>query len=257
MIDDKHQMRYALQALAALNYFTGDWAQMRSHAEQHLTIARELGATEGIADALWQMGAAACGSGDHELGRLLFEQSLELGRKENLPNIIAFALSSLARLARLDGDYARAKVLYMESAQIRRQMGFRSGLANTLLNLGQVVLHERDSVQAGALFEESLAIFREFTDIEGQVDSLAGFAGVAGVAGKQEHATQLFGATEAAYETLDSEMSTLAHMVYDPIIATVREQLGEVTFDAAWAEGRKMTLEQAVEYALETEGVNE
>jgi hypothetical protein len=32
----------------------------------------------------------------------------------------------------------------------------------------------------------------------------------------------------------------------------VRAQLDEATFNAAWAEGCKMTLEQAIEYALET-----
>jgi hypothetical protein len=35
------------------------------------------------------------------------------------------------------------------------------------------------------------------------------------------------------------------------ITATIRAQLGDETFQAAWAEGRKMTLEQAAAYALE------
>ena len=37
---------------------------------------------------------------------------------------------------------------------------------------------------------------------------------------------------------------------YDQILAAVRAQLDEATFNAAWEEGRKMTLEQAIEYAL-------
>jgi len=34
-------------------------------------------------------------------------------------------------------------------------------------------------------------------------------------------------------------------------IAAARAQLGEATFEAAWAGGRAMTLEQAVAYALD------
>jgi hypothetical protein len=34
-------------------------------------------------------------------------------------------------------------------------------------------------------------------------------------------------------------------------LPTVRAQLGETSFAAAWAEGRAMTLEQAITYALE------
>jgi hypothetical protein len=33
-------------------------------------------------------------------------------------------------------------------------------------------------------------------------------------------------------------------------MAPAREQLGEAAFDAAWAEGQTMTLEQAMAYAL-------
>ena len=38
---------------------------------------------------------------------------------------------------------------------------------------------------------------------------------------------------------------------YEPSIVRVRAHLGEVTFAAVWAEGRAMTLEQAIAYALE------
>ena len=126
-------------------------------------------------------------------------------------------------------------------------MRHRNALASTLANLGQLELHERDSVHARALFEESLAIRQELEEIEGQAVALAGLAGVEAIAGNQELAARLFGATEAAYESLDMEMSTAEHMIYDPIKAAVREQLGEAPFNAAWVEGRKMTLKQAVE----------
>jgi hypothetical protein len=38
---------------------------------------------------------------------------------------------------------------------------------------------------------------------------------------------------------------------FDHYVTAVRGQLDEVVFVKAWAEGRAMTLEQAIEYALE------
>jgi hypothetical protein len=38
---------------------------------------------------------------------------------------------------------------------------------------------------------------------------------------------------------------------FDRAAATARGQLDETTWQAAWAEGRAMTLEQAIAYALE------
>lgn len=42
-------------------------------------------------------------------------------------------------------------------------------------------------------------------------------------------------------------------LVHDRNVAAVRAQLDEATFAAAWAEGRAMILEQAIDYALATE----
>ena len=39
--------------------------------------------------------------------------------------------------------------------------------------------------------------------------------------------------------------------VYEGDVATARAQVDDATWDAAWAEGRAMTLEQAIAYALE------
>jgi len=62
----------------------------------------------------------------------------------------------------------------------------------------------------------------------------------------------LFGAVEASCEALGRKMGIADRAEYDRIIAMVRTQLDEATFNVAWAEGRKMTLEQAIENALKT-----
>jgi hypothetical protein len=145
-------------------------------------------------------------------------------------------------------------------------------MADPLYRWGQIALQEGDAAQARALFEESLAIFGEFKRVFGQVCCLSGFAGLAALAGQDEHAARLFGANEAlsrsldigmsdlshqgydplvaaALERLEIGISDLSHQVYDPLVAAVRERLGEASFTTAWAEGRKMTLEQALESA--------
>jgi DNA-binding NarL/FixJ family response regulator len=43
----------------------------------------------------------------------------------------------------------------------------------------------------------------------------------------------------------------LAASDYEQDLAAVRSTLGEASFEAAWAEGRAMSPEQAIEYALE------
>jgi len=69
--------------------------------------------------------------------------------------------------------------------------------------------------------------------------------------GEHERAAWLFGAAEALREAVGAFVLPLYRAEYERGVAAVRSGLDEVAFSAAWAEGRAMTPEQAVEYALE------
>jgi predicted ATPase/DNA-binding SARP family transcriptional activator len=246
---DKNQINDSILNLQALNYHDNNWLQMQHYAEQHLVISRELGDKLGIASALWAMGESIAEGGDHQTGRMYLEQSLEMGRQMGSSNTIAFDLESLGRIAFLEGDKTRAKACYLECAQIRREIGFQSASAEALYSLGRVLLQEGDAIQAKAQFEECHLIYNELKSIFGQVIYLFGMAGVAVLMGQYETATYLFAAIEFFATRLDILMSDISHQVFDPLIATTRERLGETEFNRMWAEGRQLTLEQALELA--------
>ena len=46
-------------------------------------------------------------------------------------------------------------------------------------------------------------------------------------------------------------LSRADQIEHDRVVANARAQLDEATWETAWAEGRAMTLEQAIAYALE------
>jgi len=50
-------------------------------------------------------------------------------------------------------------------------------------------------------------------------------------------------------------MTDYERIEYDQSIAQLRIMLSESEFNALWAEGRVMTMEQAIEFALELEKV--
>ena len=122
-------------------------------------------------------------------------------------------------------------------------------MANTLLNLGQIALQENDAVQAKKMFEESLEIWRELQMSEIEADILWGIGGVAGISGPCELAVHLFGTANTAYEVSHYKMDDIDHMTYDPIIAKVRDQLGEEVFDKNWELGEQMSFSEAIKYA--------
>jgi hypothetical protein len=73
------------------------------------------------------------------------------------------------------------------------------------------------------------------------------------VLGQETHAARLFGATEALRERTGSTIGTTPfRKLRERYLAVLHAQLGADELAAAWAEGRAVTFEQAVEYALET-----
>ena len=79
---------------------------------------------------------------------------------------------------------------------------------------------------------------------------LMGLASILGMTGKPKKAAQLFGAVEFLNESI-IRMEPSDHKDFDHYVAVVRGQLDEAAFAKAWGEGRLMTMEQAIAFALE------
>jgi hypothetical protein len=75
-------------------------------------------------------------------------------------------------------------------------------------------------------------------------------AGPLGKLGKLEKAARLLGASAALMAGMGGDHQSGDQHEIAKYTAEVRAQLDEATFDAAYAEGQAMTLEQAMAYAL-------
>ena len=60
----------------------------------------------------------------------------------------------------------------------------------------------------------------------------------------------LWGAAEALREEIGSPLEQEEQARYDQDVAAARQALGDDAFAMDWAEGRAMTMEQAIQYAL-------
>jgi hypothetical protein len=80
---------------------------------------------------------------------------------------------------------------------------------------------------------------------------LEDFAVLAGREQRAERAIRLLGAGEAFCETLGARPPVAVAAAYERTLAAGRAALGGAAFAAAWAEGRAMSLDEGIEYALE------
>jgi hypothetical protein len=117
--------------------------------------------------------------------------------------------------------------------------------------MGLAVLRQGRVEEARAHLREALAWHQKIGHVGEISRGVAEWAGLALFCGQPERAARLLGAAEAIWEANDLLLTPLTEIIFEDNVTTVRAQLDEASFAAAWAEGRAMTLEQAVEYALE------
>ena len=103
------------------------------------------------------------------------------------------------------------------------------------------------------LLRESLTLFREMRDKLGIIRGLNGLAGAAWGRDLSERAARLFGAAENLREAIGAALPLSEQSELDQNVSALRAYMDDRAFTSAWAEGRAMTLEQAIEYALAME----
>jgi tetratricopeptide (TPR) repeat protein len=243
-----------VDALAVLGEFyrvQGDFERARRVKEAALPALRRTAPKLTVA-TLTDLGEIADDQGRHEEALQLHEEALALRRQIGDLGGIAHATCGLARLAIRTGELPRARSLYEEVLRVGRQVDDHEFLNEALLGLAEVARRERDDDRAEQLYRESLALAMRLRDLPALADGLAGLASVAVGRDQPLRATRLLGA-------LDAICATSGLVLYFPDereqrLDQVRGALDPDSFAVAWAEGRAMTSDEAVAYALEPDG---
>jgi predicted ATPase/class 3 adenylate cyclase/Tfp pilus assembly protein PilF len=249
-LDDQQGIASMLIKLGNAATERGSYASASRFLEEALASWRELEDTHGIARALISLGWVALRSGDHNLADTRLKEALTLSRELGDARSMGFELSGLGEVALRQGDYARATQLMEQSLELRRQLGNKWGVGVSLGMLGWVAMRERDWQRAIARLGESLEVRQEIGDKGGSAWCLERLAGVAMAQGLAEKAVRLFGAAATLRSSIGSVIDPADQANYKKNISSLRAKLGRERYKTVWDEGRVMSLEQAVVYAL-------
>ncbi len=216
--------------------------------DRALQISREVGDPINTAWALTFKGFAM--PRETELALALAREGLATFQELDYKPGIAQALNIIGQIANVAGDSAVAQRVYEECLAISQETGESRRVRFMLINLTFLALHAGEYERARDLATQGLHLALEMSNKLDIADSLAGLAGVLGVTGQPQHAARLLGAWEAAFEWMGATALPSAKWEHDRTIAALRALLDDTTFKAAWAEGRAMSLQQAVESVL-------
>jgi predicted ATPase len=241
--------------LGVIALHRGDYARAMELIEASLTLRREQRDIWGIATCLNNLGATAGKQGDNAQAQSYYRESLDLYRQLGNKTGVAFTLNNLGDVTLLQGNNDQAYTLYAEALAVRRELGDRVGVAASLARLGAVALRQSNATEAQLLYGESLTLLWELGDKERIAENLMGFAAIAAAQKQLERSARLWGAAEAVREAIGAPLAPGDDRTnYEREMAAVRAQFSEAAFATAWTQGRAMSLEEAVAFALASPG---
>jgi predicted ATPase len=235
---------------------------LRMRAVQEIEAER-LDAAEPLADEALRWAQAA--GDDWEIaeasrGKAIAALSIvDLRERVDRAAALLHAVGNVQELANLLTDAAYA-ALCLGSDRDARDFAARAAPVTRALespytsminsgNLGLAALLTGDTDTAAPAFREELALCRSMVIRPVAFEGLRGLAAVAVVRGDDERAAALAGAAELhRYEKAEDAVETrLVETYFEP----ARARLGTEAWDAAGREGRRLSFEEAIAYALE------
>lgn len=249
-LGDDQGVASASQMLGSIARERGDYARSEALHEESLAIWRKLGDEAGQVRSLNYLGYVAWLQDKHDRARELCEETLVRFRVLGDNEGIAWALISLGSSALYAGDGPRARALLEESLALSREVGYKEGIAWSLNQLGVLAHREGDDRLATDLLRESLETHQNLGDRWRAASVLDAVAEALRAQGRPEPAARLLGAAGAVREAISVPVPLCERADREASLSRARAELGEASFEATFSEGRAMSTERAIEYAL-------
>ncbi len=243
-----------LTALGVLAMMEGDYDQARAVLQESLRLfdeAGERGTWNGAANTLLNLGRLYTIVDDYSEARKILDKALTHYRRMKRTPGICSTIASLGELALAQGEYQRATALIEESLKIAMDTETFAAAAHHMAQLGLIALTQGEPERAAMLFRDCLAFSTANATASGVAYSLDGVGMVAASQAPMRQAPRLFGAAEAIRQSNCIPLWPTDRRHYDCYVAAARASLGEEEFARSWAEGRALTLDEAIACALD------
>jgi predicted ATPase/DNA-binding SARP family transcriptional activator len=250
--EGRRGMAYALRNLGWVAYQQEDYSRAKALLEESLALFRAMDDKFGIAECLLILGdVVALVEGDFPRAKAICEEHLALSKALGDKDGIASSLGNLGRIASWQGDYRQATAMLEESIAVAHEVGNRDTVNLSQSELAHIERRLGHFAEALAMYKETIVRWQEIGQRAAVAHQMECFAFIARAQSQEQRAIRLLGAAQALRKRINSPMTSNERVEHDHEVSVLRAQMDGSTFAAAWEEGRKMTLDEAVAYALD------
>ncbi len=243
----------ALYAASALAWNQSDNAKARRLAEESAAIFREVGDALALARVLRVLGNVAFFENDLRQARRLHEESEKIFREKAAQWDLAMALQVLGSVVLEEGDERGAMARFKEAEGLSRTLHDFHLLSTVFRNLTILALRRGDLDQAEVLLREALTAVAQSPSAWSSSQIFWLWAVLSARKGHYAKAARLWGVGQHLAASGGTSRRGFFGELAEEVMTATREALGPKAFEEAQAEGKAMSPQQAIAYALEDE----
>ena len=221
--------------------------------EESLLLWRELGDQKSVARSLSNLANIVKMQGDNAGAGSLYAESLSIFRTIGDWTGVAWSTNYQGDLARDQGDSEAAQTMYEQSLAIFRKFDDRWGMAGTLADLGSLAREQGNHPTANSMYRESMKLFQDLGHQRGIARLLELFACSAAAQFDSERSLRLAGAAAALRKGIGAPLTPAEGARLEAGLNPARQALTYTVAEAAWSEGWKTPVDEAIEAVLAPE----
>ena len=248
-INDLDTLAYALALGSTICGFMGDIPTARGWSDESIALSRRHGFAYTLAN-ITSTEAFLAVLTNQPLPPGVGEEILLAARASGNPWSLGMAFTNVGRIEMMAGRWAEAGRFLEDAVQLFHKIRDKSMANSSRSEIGHLYRQQRRYAEAAAVYSETIQTFQEFNQRAAVAHQLECFGCMAAAQSQPERAARLLGAAEALRQRLKTDMTPLERREYEETMTNLRKQIGPAELAKVWAEGRALTMEQAIQLAV-------
>jgi predicted ATPase/class 3 adenylate cyclase len=248
-LGDKHLLGMGLEMYASVS------AMIRAEdtpaaAMEGLEIFRELNYSPGVWMAYSNLGRWEAVNGNFQESEKYVELAQASMKAGTISVQFGFLNMGMGMSARFQGRFDRAHYYFEEGHRIFKHIGHKGLMALVTSEIAHTQRAMGNFTESKQTYRETIKIFQDYGNRPAVAHQLECFAMIAVAEEEPQRAVKLFGAADAIREATGHKRTDEEEAEEVQFMNRLRAMLTEAEFNALWAEGKSMTMEQSIELAL-------
>ncbi len=221
--------------------------------DESIALWKQLNDNRGLAGAMLHRGWAAHAMSDYEAAKSAYWEGMRLLSPADDPWLYAELAFHCADATGFTFDFEQMRSLYTESKALFEQVGDKSAVADLLKDQGGMSILESEYTEAIDCLLESIRLCYEMNHMQFITTGIGWLSFAVGMKDEPTpmqasiRSARLGGAAEGLQEAIGLTPWAKTHPMVQAVRQYIRSKVDESDWNAAWAAGKALTLEQTIE----------